>query len=114
MSLRKSFSALVATAMLFVTGLLLLFFVEPPRKVDDENWCIYEDNSDIMSLDDADDESSQVDDLRKLMTEDEEDHQHHSQHQHKSESSDDDLAPAPAPAPAQQTKILDGGGDKED
>mmetsp|Transcript_11922 Transcript_11922/g.28642 ORF Transcript_11922/g.28642 Transcript_11922/m.28642 type:complete len:307 (-) Transcript_11922:2612-3532(-) len=100
---------IVATAMFFVTGLLLLCFVKPPRKVDDENWCIYEDNSYFMSLEDADDESSQVEELRKLMTEENE----QQQQQRHPESSDDNLAAAAA-APAQPTEILDRGVDKED
>ena len=61
---------IVATAMLFVTGILLLFFVKPPRKVDNESWCIYEDNSYFQSLENADDESPHVEELKKLMTED--------------------------------------------
>ena len=57
---------IAATATFFVTGIVMLI-VKPPRKVDDENWCLYEDNSYYMSMKDAKHEAPDVHEVKRLM-----------------------------------------------
>jgi hypothetical protein len=62
---------IVATALFFLTGIAMLLVVPPPRKVDRDNWCIYEDDSDLVSTHDPyDDESPRnVEEVKKLSAE---------------------------------------------
>lgn len=57
---------IVATVMYFVTGIVVMW-VPPPRKVDDENWCLYDDNAHVMSFEDDEIEANNIQEVKKLM-----------------------------------------------